>query len=1020
MSNHIAAARYGRPTRYGGGGQGHHAPRRVWLPSQIDATGRTICATWSDRDDTWVIGVDVSCPSKWSRRSHIFTNYGAGGGYNAFEADLTTTLKKSPFVAETTDRAVWLAGSNDNGGIMGRLPVNDAWTNVSATYYGLANEGGSNDPRTAGSRLGLFTGDLSFLATIKDAAPRRGILKQSAAGGPWAEWAYATSRNWTAIVKSPQWDVIYGSVDGTAAGVDGVYGLTGLSTATATVTQFDTVGVGAPTLSDCRDIFAVTVGGVDYVYVVVGTTTDRGVWELAVTVDPSDGGFVPATDLTWRKVFTPDDTTNDRPQSICVFYDTTDAQMKAYLGLFIANTLATGSYSESTGVVNSYRRTHYRCLDLLDVSPVWANVTSDINVNLQTFGIDNVVHEHVISLIGESSIEKGRIGGGNHSCQSINVNPAGTEVVTVGKTTPWICTNPWDTTPEWRPFSYGLGALAGGYQAVIINEQSQGWFAFNDDDRGGWLVEYGSPGKFVWCLANDQTGIPTTSNATGTIARSVMGVEHTDGGLLFGARSARGYRVQFPFDPPAPQDVGLRDVGVQAEVDGTSVTVNLPAGALVGDLLLLHGTTRNATTAFPAITGWELLNSRVQGSNQRSALWGRYMNEGDVSVNLVAAGSGTLLGTITAWSGVTPSVPEDVAGFDEANSAAATYTVSAPIDTVTDEAMSIVFVATSDANALSMTTANGYTAAYSGASYDSTVGTSASQACAYKTQTPAGDVGSPVFTQTVNGNDGWVGIQIALRPIGTGLAQNAILEKDYTVSPGVASTDCIGFFDFFDGSANLRYLGVTKGAGIIRSAAGGGTPDVVELAVSSIADRTILLNNGSGTLWLCVPDTGIYRSTNYGDTWVLWWVKSIADPQHRWSGHITQDGNSVNDIWVTFEDGGIWKVTNAHTAPNGAGTGGSVPTGAVKVAGGSLPAGTERIGPAWVDEADGTVWVIRHPSAAAMPAEVHFLPRGTGTTWKQEEDIEIAEGAQLAQGVTGYAGMVLVPTSGQGLLRRVP
>jgi len=360
-----------------------------------------------------------------------------------------------------------------------------------------------------------------------------------------------------------------------------------------------------------------------------------------------------------------------------------------------------------------------------------------------------------------------------------------------------------------------------------------------------------------------------------------------------------------------------------------------------------------------------------------------------------------------------------VAGFDEAHAAAATDDISAPIISVTDRAVAVTFFASSDANALSMTTANGYTAGYQGASYDTTLGTSAAQAMAYKMQTPAGNMGTPIFTQTTLGNDGWTSIQIALKPIGTGLAQNAILQKDYVVTAGIAATDLIGFFDFPDAGANRRYLGVSQGSGILRSAAGGGTPDVIEQAFTSIANRSNLVNNGAGTLWLCVPDLGIYRSTDYGDTWILWWNKAIADPQHRWSGHVTQDKTSLNTLWITFEDGGVWKIANAHTAAAGSGTAGSVPAGAAKVTGGSLPAGTERMGPIWADQADGTIWTIRHPSAAAMPAQLHYLVRGVGSTWKQEVDIEIAEGAQLAQDITSYAGMALIPTSGQGLLRRV-
>src|SRR4029077_12089283 len=121
-----------------------------------------------------------------------------------------------------------------------------------------------------------------------------------------------------------------------------------------------------------------------------------------------------------------------------------------------------------------------------------------------------------------------------------NVSPDGSQVITVGKTTAWICRKPWDTTPVWRPFSYGLGVLAGGYMGVIIKDVSRGWFAFCDDDRGGYFCEHGSPAVFRWCLANDSTGIPTTQNATQSIWESYLGSEHVNGGILFSGRFARG------------------------------------------------------------------------------------------------------------------------------------------------------------------------------------------------------------------------------------------------------------------------------------------------------------------------------------------------------------------------------------------------------------------------------------------------------------------------------------------------
>lgn len=1029
MTAHVALARYGRPSRVGGVGAGFTQGKHVWMPSAIEATGRTMCATWDPVAGTWVIGVDVATPSVWDRQNHTFTNYGAGGAWNG--STLDTAYKKSPFVyVESGVQGVWLSGSNGSGGIMTRIPGTDpAWTNVDVTRYGQVDEGGSADPRTAGSRLGLASGTRFFMAVTK--AGGRGITKRDTVGGSFSDWAVATDRNYTAIVKSPQWDVIYGTADARGAGsTQGVFALKGLASASATVVQFDTVGVNAPTLADCRDAAVCSVASKDYLYVVVGNLagndTEAGLWELEVALDPNNGGFVAGTHLTWRKVFAVE-TATDRPQSVCVSQATPGTSApRAYLGLFVAGTTATGTYNQSSGAVETYRRTHYRCLDLRAGSPSWTNVSSSANVNVNTYGVDFKLHPHIITAVGEPSFEKGRIGGSNHACQSINVNPAGTEVVTVGKSTPWICTNPWDATPVWRPFSYGLGALAGGYKAKLITEHSQGWIAWTDDDRAAWLAEHGTPLVFRWSLANDITGIAGTDQATFSLEKHILGVEIVTGGLVVGARHGKGYRIQYPFNPPSLQDITYIGTGTLAEVNGTSVSVSYPAAALDGDCLILHGTTRNATGAFPAITNWTQIGSRTQGSNMRSALWFHYMVEGETAVTLVAANTGTLVGAVSAFRGVAAPLPQDVAEFDEASGTATTYQLSAPLSTATDRAVKVNFVSSADANALSPTTPNGYTTMYSGAAYDSVLGTSAALAAAYKLVTPAGASGAaPIWTETANAtpNDAWVGFEIALRPVGTGPAQLAILTKNYLSEYGSGDYDLIGFYTFLDGSAQLRYLGVEAGRGISRSVAGGGTVttgDSVVQAFSSTSKRTVFLQGGTaGVFFLHVPDLGIYRSTDYCATWTLLWDKAITSPQDRWSGHIANDPANGNLLWVTFDNGGVWKLASANTATPGSGTAGSVPSGAAKVTGGSLPAGTERCGAIAVDPQNGTVWVINPPNAGATISKVHRLPRGAGSTWKQESDVEIAEGAHLVQGIDASFGQVVLATSGAGLLRRI-
>ncbi len=1032
MSNHVAAARYGRPTRYGGAGNGHTAPRRVWLPSIVEATGRTMCATWDDDELTWMIGVDVACPSQWSQADHSFKNFGAGGGWDG--STLSMTMKKSPWVGKTDDRAVWLSGANTDGSIMYREPSSGQWTvpwsNASAdggslVYYGEVEEGAGTDPRTAGSRLGCFVGDRTFIACLRDAAPTRGIVKQDTVGGTWVAWAFASSINFTALQKSPQWDAIYATADAKVGSgtVDGVYIMTGLTSGTATYRRIDTVGVNAPTLADVRDVDVIQRGTTDYLLVVVGTTTDRGVWECIITTDPSAGGFTPSTDITWRKVFTPEDTTNDRPQSVVLLAESGGLQ-GAMVGEFSANTAGTGTYNESTGISNGYFRCIYKTANVLAVTPTWTGITNATNVDVQTYGVDAVTHPHILTIAGESATEKARLGGSQYTNQGLMVNGDRTQVVAVGKTTPWICTNPNEATPMWRPFSHGLGALGGSNQGVVVSEKSKGYVAFNDDDRGGYFFEHGTPPTYHYVLANDNTGIPTSDNTTRTCVASVLGVENTSGGILFASHDSRGYRVRSPFSAVVVSTPTIVGVGALAEANSTTVSVPVPAGVLAGDLLVMHGMTRNqAAGSFPAQAGWTegSVVGTSQSTNQRAEIWYRYAVGGETSFTLTAAGSGTLLGVITCLRGIVPATPEDVAGSKDGNTAAATYTFPTPVDTVTSGALSMHFVSTSDANALSLTTANGYTVGYSGASYDSTVGTSGSLAMAYKIQTTPGDVGAPTWTETVNGNDGWIGFNYAYRSAGSTGGQAAILQKDFVASNGFsAGNDLAGFHDFLDSGASLRYLSIDRAQGIVRSAAGGGSPDAVVQALTTVATRTILQTNGSGCFWLCIPDLGIYRSTDYCATWTLWWNKAIAAQDYRWSGHIVRDETDHNTLWVTFENGGAWKVPNAHTAAVGSGTGGSVPTGAAKVTGGALPLGTERMGPITVDPFNKTVWVLRHPGAVKTGARLYRLPFGSGTTWVEEVDDEIREGANLAQGFSIYAGKGILPTNGQGTLRRVP
>lgn len=988
------------------------------MPSAIEATGRTISA-WHD-GTTWIIGVDVASPSEWDPASHTFRNLAAGWGWNG--STLHTAFKKSPWVGRVAgSRMIGLCGSNGSGGIMERLDADDSSDLLSTTYYGQADEGGGSDPRTAGPRLGCFVGDATFIAVTRTAAPARGIVRQDSVGGSLTAWAFASSRNWTALYPSPTgWSAIYGTADGTVAAADGVFILTGLASGSATVTRIDDTGVNAPTLADVRDVWAASVGGIDYIYVVVGNNTDRGVWECAITEDPTTGGFNAATDITWRQVFTVDDA-SDRPQSISGHV--LSGTVRAVLGLYDGNATATGSYTESSGITSTYRRTHYRCLDLRAGTPSWEVISNAANVNVNTYDVNIREHPHVITLIGEPAVERGRLGGSNHQVQGVVVAEAPNgdiECVSVGKTTPWIC-NPFDTVPVWRPFSLGLGALAGNYQALLAKEAGIGWMGLGDDDRGGYHVDHGSPPRFVWCLANDSSGIPGTNNATYSICASYLGLYDAAGGLLYGARESSGYRVAFPFGGATATGVPTF-VGVGAQestTTGTPMTPAYPTGVLDGDYCIVRMSNRNTTGAFdnPGSGVWTLLNNRTQGTNIETVWYGCYYETGQAEPLVDHDNLSTASCEVFAIRGMAPGSPFDIASVDEALAASATFT-PAEATTLTPDALVVVSVASADQNALSVGGTGSFTGAASGASYDAT---GVSSAVAYKSVASPGAAGTVTFTQSINGNDPWTGVTYVFKAGGSETGQNTTLVKDYATIFAGSEFNCIGFFDAPDSGGQLRYYGVDAGRGIIRSAAGGGSPDTIVEAFTTNSNRSIFLRNGSGTYWIHVPGLGIYRSTDYGASWDLWWDKSISDPQDRWSGHMTHNPAIPNTLYVTFDSGGgVWTVPNAHTASAGSGTAGSVPTGATRITGGSLPAGTERCGPVCVDPISGTVWVIEQPTTAQGRSAVHYLPRASGSTWKQEVAPEVEEGGHLSQHLDVYAGLSVLPTSGQGVLRRVP
>lgn len=210
--------------------------------------------------------------------------------------------------------------------------------------------------------------------------------------------------------------------------------------------------------------------------------------------------------------------------------------------------------------------------------------------------------------------------------------------------------------------------------------------------------------------------------------------------------------------------VALRNAGTQAEVDGTSLAPTCTRQA--DDILILHAGARVTAGNFQSPAGYNQIHTITQGTNLESRLWWRRATNTAadfVTLTRTAPGSGSIVATLSSWSGVpTSGSPFDFAATEDAQSAAATYT-PAGVLTATSNVMVIAFAGSADDNALSVS-GTGWTAAYSGASYDSILGTDQAQACAYKNIVAVTTVSPmPTFTQTINGNDGWTCFVIGLR-----------------------------------------------------------------------------------------------------------------------------------------------------------------------------------------------------------------------------------------------------------------
>ncbi len=269
-------------------------------------------------------------------------------------------------------------------------------------------------------------------------------------------------------------------------------------------------------------------------------------------------------------------------------------------------------------------------------------------------------------------------------------------------------------------------------------------------------------------IIDGETEITATDATLSTGRPGIYGFESSG--------SATGWLDNYEVDDLS---FGIRLVGVGAQdVDagvGGTATAAFPAGysAVAGDFALVFLMGRPEDTALvSAPSGWtEDTNSRVLveiGANDlRGQVFYRVLQTSDSAPVFTVPGTwdgalGGMAVQMGVWRGVSPANPFDVTTVTSTSGAAATFAPTG-VTTVTSNAHVVGFVASFDNNALSMTTPQNFTAWMGGASYDDST-QNLSVAVGSRQKVTPGAVTMPTWTQTINGNDSWVGIAIALRP----------------------------------------------------------------------------------------------------------------------------------------------------------------------------------------------------------------------------------------------------------------
>jgi hypothetical protein len=208
-------------------------------------------------------------------------------------------------------------------------------------------------------------------------------------------------------------------------------------------------------------------------------------------------------------------------------------------------------------------------------------------------------------------------------------------------------------------------------------------------------------------------------------------------------------------------------VGASTFVSGTTSpqTATLPSGVAAGDFLLcLVSSREDSPTPVHGVSGYTQTGSTAfldLGTTGISlSCWYKVAGPAESGPSVTCTTPSRLSCHTLAFRGVDLASPFDGTTAQGTNAAAATYTPP-NITTGTDGAWVVSNVSTADDNALNLSAANGYTERASGADYDNT---NVAHGSASKQISGTGSQSLPTWNESVNGNDAWAYVTVALKP----------------------------------------------------------------------------------------------------------------------------------------------------------------------------------------------------------------------------------------------------------------